>query len=69
MRPYFALKLFRFFMVSYHLFYDLERSYKVTRYYNFFSQYVKELVLITKNSLMPGLRTRRPTHLRVITSF
>ena len=27
-------------------------SLKVTRYYNFFSQYVKELFLVSKDSLM-----------------
>jgi hypothetical protein len=44
-------------------------SLKVTRYYNFFSQYVKELFPIAKDSLMSWLRPTRPTQLRVITSF
>jgi hypothetical protein len=44
-------------------------SLKVTRYYNFFSQYVKELFLVSKDSLMSWIRSTRPTHLRVITSF
>ena len=34
-------------------------SLKVTRYYNFFSQYVKELFFIAEELLMSGLRTRR----------
>ena len=42
-------------------------SLKVTRYYNFFSQYVKELLLITKDSLMLRLRTFRPRLLNVST--
>src|SRR5271168_2244497 len=38
-------------------------SLKVTRYYNFFSQYVKELFLVSKDSLMSWLRSTRPTPL------
>src|ERR1700684_171341 len=32
-------------------------SLKVTRYYNFFSQYVKELFLVSKDSLMAWIRS------------
>jgi hypothetical protein len=38
-------------------------SLKVTRYYNFFSQYVKELFLVSKDSLMSWIRSTRPQSL------
>ena len=49
-------------------------SLKVTRYYNFFSQYVKELFSITnkiveEESLVSRLRTRRPHHFDASTLF